>query len=181
MIPVTLRTTRLVLDEVRPGDVDRVLEYCEDPEVQRWIPLPSPYLREHAEFFTGPYPATAGMYLWALRARAGGPLMGALELQPENPLGTIGFWLGARHRGQGYMAEALTSVVDHAFTDLGMERIGWEAIVGNTSSAVVARKVGFTFRGTDEGALDVRGTRRDAWRADLLRGDPRDEKPGWPA
>ena len=34
-----------------PEDLDALLGACQDPEIQRWTPLPSPYLPEHAELF----------------------------------------------------------------------------------------------------------------------------------
>ena len=41
----------LVLRTWLPEDLDALLQACQDPEIQRWTPLPSPYLPEHAELF----------------------------------------------------------------------------------------------------------------------------------
>src|SRR5258708_3265021 len=52
MDPVTLTTDRLVLRPVGPDDTDAVYEAAQDPDIQRWTTIPSPYLQEHAAGFT---------------------------------------------------------------------------------------------------------------------------------
>ena len=51
MQPVTLRTPRLVLSHPLDSDVDALYEACQDPEIQRYTTVPSPYERRHAEEF----------------------------------------------------------------------------------------------------------------------------------
>jgi RimJ/RimL family protein N-acetyltransferase len=181
----TIRSERLTLDAVLPSDLDAVLEYCVDDELQRWVPLPSPYERSDAEFFTGSYAASAGTTfgLWAIRLAPGAPLLGAIELRFE-PLGsaTVGFWLGKPHRGQGIMTEALATLVEYGFDTEGYDlgRVHWEAVKGNWASAIVARRNGFRYEGVSRRSLVHRGERVDSWQATLLRDDSRDETDGWP-
>jgi len=185
MTAPTIRSTRLHLDAVVPGDVAAVLEYCVDEELQRWVPLPVPYQLSDAEYFTGTYAASAGatFALWAIRLAPGGPLVGAIELRFE-PLGsaTVGFWLGKPHRGQGIMTEALATIVEYAFDPQGYDltRLHWEAVAGNWASAIVARRNGFTYEGTQRQSLVHRTSRVDSWQASLLRGDPTTFSEGWP-
>lgn len=194
MTTARIRSARLLLDEVRTTDVDAVLEYCQDDELQRWVPLPSPYLRSDAEYFTGSYAAEAAhsgkFSLWAIRlidpdSPLAQPLVGAIELRFE-PLrsATVGFWLGSRHRGLGLMTEALGALVDHAFDEngdgLGLQRLHWQSVAGNTGSATVARRTGFRFEGVSRRALVHRDTRVDSWEATLLHDDARTEPDGWP-
>ena len=189
-----ISSQRLALGPVTVSDVDAVYEYCQDEELQAFVPLPVPYARSDAEFFTGRYAADAAtstaFSLWAIRLTEGGapaagprPLVGAIELRFE-PLrsATVGFWLGRPHRGLGIMTEALQTLVEFAFDreGLGLERIQWEAVAGNIASATVARRNGFAFEGVGRRALVHRDIRVDAWRATLLRDDPRDPTEGWP-
>jgi RimJ/RimL family protein N-acetyltransferase len=186
MIAPVLETTRLRLDAVTPADTDAVFEYCQDADIQKWIPIPSPYTRDAAEFFTGPY-AELGMgdqfTLWAIRDRVGGNLLGTIELRHQ-PLasGSVGYWLGARHRGAGIMTEALGTLLDHAFSDdgLALTRVEWEAVSGNAASAEVARRAGFRFEGERRLSTVFRDSRVDAWFAAILRDDPREPQDGWP-
>ena len=91
-----LRTERLVLDAPRESDIDAVFAACSDAVVQQWIPIPSPYTREDAEFFVRsyvPHGAASGRFcVWALRIDDG-PLLGrALDLasaKPESVIATM--------------------------------------------------------------------------------------------
>ena len=40
-----------VLRALRADDVGDLVQTCNDPEIQRWLPLPSPYLDSHARWF----------------------------------------------------------------------------------------------------------------------------------
>jgi len=189
-----LRTERLALGPVTVADANAVFEYCQDPELQACVPVPVPYQRSDADHFTGTYATDAAtsprFSLWAIRLTDGPapstgprPLVGVIELRFE-VLGSaeVGFWLGAAHRGQGIMTEALRAVADFAFDreGLALTRLTWNAVVGNTSSAIVAQRNGFQYEGVSRGLIALRDRRVDAWRATLLRDDPRVPAPGWP-
>lgn len=190
MITPVLQTERLLLDAVTPADTDAVFELCQDEEVRRWVPVPSPYTRASAEYFTGEYASAAAsarpgeaLTLWAIRDAGTGRFMGVLELnyQPRASA-RLGFWLGRPFRGAGIMTEAVEAVSEFAFADggLGIERIEWQAVTGNVASALVARKAGFHFEGTLRGSLVHRDRRVDGWHASLLATDDREQQEGWP-
>jgi RimJ/RimL family protein N-acetyltransferase len=191
-----IESARLRLDAVTPADADAVFEYCQDEELQRWIPVPQPYTRESAEFYAGDYAGGAALSdtltLWAIRLRAAGsdpaetgnaPLLGVIELRFE-PLAsaTVGFWLGPVWRGRGYMTEALRAITDHALDERGLalDRIAWNALVGNTASAIVAQRAGFRYEGIARRGLVHRDARVDGWTASILKDDPREPAAGWP-
>ena len=182
MKPVTLRTPRLVLDQPVASDRDRIVEYCRDPVFERFMTLPWPYEPKHADFFIdelAPQGWESGDELtWAIRESQGGPLLGALGWR--KPTNDIGYWLGAPHRGKGYMTEAVCGVADHLFSSLGLESIVWECVVGNAASAGVARAAGFHFTGTGPSRLGFRdGSHPLAWHGILAAVD-RERKDGWP-
>jgi RimJ/RimL family protein N-acetyltransferase len=181
---VALQTPRLVLDAVGPGDAARIAEYCSDPELQRFVPVPVPYGLAEAEEFIGEHVATVassarGM-LWAIRAGGAG-FAGVVELMPRaDGLDEIGFWMGASHRGHGYMTEAVRAVVEHAFDAVGERRILWRGYLDNVASAVVARRAGFRYEGVERAGGLHRGDPVDMHRAAILATDSRDEAPAWP-
>lgn len=183
MIAVTLTTPRLRLDQLQAGDLDRVVEYCRDPLFETTMNTPWPYEPEHADFFIGEH-APRGWrenteYTWAIRERDDGLLLGAIGYRQASR--DLGYWLGAPHRGHGFMTEAAGAVVDWLFA-LGHQELFWECVPGNLASAGVARKLGFTYTGTGPSLLASRDdTVATSWHARLAHDDDRGITPGWPA
>ncbi|MDQ1131353.1 GNAT family N-acetyltransferase [Microbacterium sp. SORGH_AS_0888] len=183
MEPVTLRTDRLELSIPRGADADAIFVACQDDGIQRFTTVPNPYTRRDAAGF--PVKAAAGWAevsetTWALRRD--GVLAGMIGLHGlGRGAGEIGYWLAPGSRGEGLMTEAAAAVVDWGFEGpLGLARIEWRAVVGNTASARVAASLGFRYGGGLRRALvNGSGVRSDAWIADLLPGDPR-EPVTWP-
>jgi len=175
MEPVTLTTERLVLRPVGPEDTDAVYEAAQDPDIQRWTTVPSPYLREHAEGFVGGLAPdgwaddtmfTFGVFL------PSGDLVGVLSQTTRGPgVAEVGFWAAKEHRGRGYLTEAVLAACRWAFLRLSVDRVEWRAEVGNAASLAVARKAGFTLEGTARAGLLNQGVRRDCWTASLLPSD----------
>ena len=180
--PVELRGARLVLSAPTPSDIPAVTEYCQDPVFEHVMPLPWPYRRSDAEFFVNEHVprgwADDTEYTWALRRTVDAPLLGVVGWRAASS--DLGYWLGAPHRGQGLMPEAVTLVVDWLF-DHGVERVGWECVIGNSASLSVARSVGFRFTGEAPTGVPARdGSLPPAWHAELAANDTRAPKPGWP-
>lgn len=59
----------------------------------------------------------------------------------------LGYWIGAPFRGRGYATEVARAVVDHAFEDLGVERVAAACRVTNAASRSVLEKCGFQWAG----------------------------------
>ncbi|MDQ4138057.1 MAG: GNAT family N-acetyltransferase [Actinomycetota bacterium] len=180
---MALRTERLVLDQPTERDVPLITEYCQDPLFERYMATPWPYEERHARsLVTEAVPsewAADRSFTWAIRLAAGGPLIGMIG--HRSALADVGFWLGAPHRGHGYMTEAVGAVVDWVF-DRGAELVAWECVVGNLASASVARKAGFRFLGEGPAHVTGRdGSRPASWHGELRPGEAREPKPGWPA
>jgi ribosomal-protein-serine acetyltransferase len=59
----------------------------------------------------------------------------------------IGYWLGAEHQGKGLMTEACRALVDHAFGELGLNRVQIRCAPGNTRSCAIPERLGFAREG----------------------------------
>ncbi|WP_213814426.1 GNAT family N-acetyltransferase [Glaciihabitans sp. dw_435] len=157
MKPVVLQTPRLWLDSPVMTDAPAVVAHCQDPLFEKVLTLPWPYTPADAEFFLRKFVpngwATKREYIWAIRTHEGGPLMGIVSYRTGGS--DVGFWLGAEHRGQGYMPEALGAVTRWVFGQ-GVREILWECVAGNTASATTARKSGFRFTGEGPSTLQFR-------------------------
>jgi ribosomal-protein-alanine N-acetyltransferase len=73
----------------------------------------------------------------------------------------VGYGLAPDATGKGYMAEALTKVVDIAFAELGLHRIEINILPENKRSIAVARRCGFTYEGVTRHAYRIAGRWRD--------------------
>ncbi|KAA0930752.1 GNAT family N-acetyltransferase, partial [Streptomyces apricus] len=162
MDPVTLTSERLLLRTVGPRDTDAVFDAAQDPDIQRWTTIPSPYLREHAAGFTEQLVpdgwADGSMFTFGVFLPAGGELAGMLGITMRAlGVGEIGFWATKEHRGNGYITEAALTASRWAFTRCALDRVEWRAEVGNTGSRAVAERAGFTVEGVLRSALNNKG------------------------
>jgi RimJ/RimL family protein N-acetyltransferase len=185
MVPVTLRTPRLTLRPPALDDVDAIAAACQDPTIQRYVPVPVPYTRDDAVSYVSDFCAdgwaTGERLTWAVVE--GEALVGTIGLHGVAVgAAEIGWWLAPGARGRGIMREAAAAVVDHgldARSGLGLARICWRASGGNTASAALARALGFRFEGVARLGAVGRDGREDDWFAGLLATDDRSPQP-WP-
>ncbi|MGW4034473.1 GNAT family N-acetyltransferase [Streptomyces sp. NPDC004838] len=177
MEPITLTTERLLLRTFTDDDTEDVYRICQDPDIQRWTTVPSPYERRHAVDFTGQTVPegwhTGTMFTFAVLPHEGGPLMAsvAVTLRSLSGVWEIGFWTAREFRGRGIMTEAVGAVAHWTFTGLGGTRLEWRAEVGNAASRAAAEKAGFTVEGELRAALLNKDTLRDTWIGSLLPSD----------
>jgi RimJ/RimL family protein N-acetyltransferase len=175
----SLRTERLILRPWGEADIDAIAEACQDPETQRYVPVPAPYTRADAETFVrefAPKGRAAGTdVVFGVFEAATGRAVAAVGMHRMKDLGAayggvgeIGYWTAPDARGRGFMTEAAREVCRWGFRELGLARIEWIAIAGNEPSWRVVEKLGFTREGTLRSWLVHRGVRYDAWIGSLL-------------
>ncbi|MCG7493153.1 GNAT family N-acetyltransferase [Thalassobius sp. Cn5-15] len=78
--------------------------------------------------------------------------------------GTLGYWIGERHARQGYMREAIDSVVYHAFHRMDLSRIEAACLPENKPSRDLLEKCGFKYEGVAQSYLEIGGR----WRTHVL-------------
>jgi RimJ/RimL family protein N-acetyltransferase len=184
MTPVTLHTARLTLSPPTSDDVDTIFAACQDPDVQRYTTVPTPYLREHAVGFVE---KAAGWWedgtelTWGIRHDD--ELVGMIGLhRVARGNAEIGYWMAPGGRRRGFPTEAAREVIAFGFAADGaaLSRIEWRAVVGNIGSARLARAVGIRYEGLlRQSLLNGAGERFDAWVGGLLASDDRMPRP-WP-
>jgi ribosomal-protein-serine acetyltransferase len=92
--------------------------------------------------------------IWSHGRMAGGILFFPLDSNTKST--DIGYWLASWACGKGLASRAVTAMIDYAFSEVGVNRIGLQAEVGNDRSVALAKRLGFTYE----------GIRRDAWVTD---------------
>lgn len=175
-----LTTERLLMRPFTPADTDAIYAACQDPQVQRWTTVPSPYLREHAEHFATTHApeawASGAAAMFAVTDLDTGALLASVGLHfdrgRDDGIAEVGYWAAACARGRGVTTEAVAAICRWGFTSCGVERVDWYAEVGNFPSRRVAEKVGFMIEGTLRSFLRrPDGRRVDAWAGSLVSVD----------
>jgi ribosomal-protein-alanine N-acetyltransferase len=90
--------------------------------------------------------------------------------------GHIGYWIGEKYAGKGYMVDALRMLAGHAFDTLRLHRIEAACIPGNTRSVRVLEKAGFTREGLLRSYLKINGGWQDHYLYALIADDRRDAR-----
>jgi RimJ/RimL family protein N-acetyltransferase/nitrite reductase/ring-hydroxylating ferredoxin subunit len=143
----------VALRPFRAEDAPAITAACQDPEIQRWVPIiPVPYTETDARRFI----------LMALQAWQDGTgyEFAIVDAATDRYLGSIGLHLGPnprRHavgyviapeaRRRGYATRALRLATGWGFERLGIERLALWTLPGNAASQAVAEKAGFRYEG----------------------------------
>ncbi|MCV2394822.1 GNAT family N-acetyltransferase [Actinotalea sp. M2MS4P-6] len=187
MQPPTLSDGTVVVDRLTEGDLDDIVEACQDPEIPAWTTVPSPYGRADAESFLDlmvrPGWVRGDQRVWAVRAAGEPRIQGVIGLHGvRDGSAEIGYWMAPWGRRRGLLGRAVPLVTEYAFDPSGaaLARLTWSAVVGNWPSRRVVWAVGFRVEGTRRKHLLKQGERVDAWVGGLLREDPREPVEPWP-
>jgi ribosomal-protein-alanine N-acetyltransferase len=149
--PETLHTARSVLRKPTREDAPLMFAaYGRDAEVAH-------YLTWRPHTCVADSEAVIGHFLdswrdgcefhWLLFRHGGSELIGATGVRREAYRLDRGYVLARRHWGYGFMAEALTAVVDWAFTEPSVFRIGALCDIDDRRSARVLERAGFEREG----------------------------------
>lgn len=85
----------------------------------------------------------------------------------------IGYWMGERYAGKGYMQDAMRALTDHAFTTMRLHRIEAACIPTNGRSIHVLEKAGFRREGLLRSYLRINGEWQDHVLYSLIADDHR--------
>jgi ribosomal-protein-alanine N-acetyltransferase len=160
-----LGSARLLIRLVTEADLPALLVVNSDDAVTRYLPYASWRGIEDARNWYARMSAlqAAGSALqFAILERRSGTAIGSCLLfryEESSARAELGYVLGHAHWGRGYMHEALRSLIDCAFGELGLRRLEAEVDARNARSARVLTQLGFT----------AEGLLRERW---LTRGEP---------
>ncbi|MDF1804100.1 GNAT family protein [Thalassovita sp.] len=105
-------------------------------------------------------------------------LLGAITLdnirRGPAQAGTLGYWVGAPFARQGYMQEAISALVHHAFHKLDLSRVEAACLPENVASRGVLEKSGFKYEGVAQSYLQIDGR----WRTHVLYASLRMDRRG---
>lgn len=129
-------------------DIDAIYEACQDPEIQTWTNVPSPYAREHAVDYVervSKLPGTEAFLGFEDDRLVGS--FSVMEIDRERAYAEIGYWVAAPARGRGLATRAVTLLRDWAAEELGARLIELIIHEDNLPSKRVAERTGFLCTG----------------------------------
>ncbi|WP_321800351.1 GNAT family N-acetyltransferase [Burkholderia sp. BCC1988] len=151
--PVTLHTSRLVLRPLRDTDAHAFFDLWSDAQAMRYASFaPLTDWRQAAERVALNLATTASGQdlVCVLEARDTGDVLGECVLfhaHEQCRRAEIGFSLRRRYWRGGYMREAASAVIDHAFGTLRLNRIEADIDPRNVASAALLERIGFVREG----------------------------------
>src|SRR5712691_8710664 len=167
-----LRDGDILLRPWTLDDVPAIIDACNDPEIQFWIPvIPRPYTEADALAFVQGEAPGVGTHQFAVTASA--RVIGSIGMKVNDfHTGHIGYWCAPDARGRGMTTRALRLLCKHAFDELELERLELITDPDNDASQRVAENVGFQREGVLRShLLHPDGRRRDSVMFSLLPGE----------
>ncbi|MGZ6268401.1 MAG: GNAT family N-acetyltransferase [Candidatus Limnocylindrales bacterium] len=137
----------------RADDAADITAACQDPAIQRWIPvIPVPYTDADARRFIlmslqSWHDGTG--YEFAIADMASDRYLGSVGLHvgPNSRRHAIGYMVTPAARGRGVATRAVRLVTRWAFENLAIDRLALWTLPGNGASQAVAEKAGFRYEG----------------------------------
>ncbi len=163
----SLHTDRLHLRPLAPRDTEALFAIMSDPEAMRfwdWAPFRElETMREVVASQLATMQAGQACY-WAVCLVGTGAAIGTCDLSDidrHHGRAEIGFAFHRSYWGNGYALEAVRAVTAHAFSAMGLVRLGARLHAGNHASRRLLERLDFSYEGRLVGHVVRDGVRRD--------------------
>ena len=173
-----IKTKRLLLRDLVPGDWQEAYQWGSDPKVVRFMPW-GPNSRAQTKSYIRRVqrlgrqrPRTK--FELGVVLRAEDRLIGGCGIRIQNRVlreGDLGYVFHRSYWGKGYATEATKAIIDFGFSKLKMHRIWATCDLGNKASARVLEKAGMKREGTLRKHLFQKGAWRDSHLYAILETD----------
>ena len=172
-----LQTPRLILRPMTMRDAQDIYDYSCDKEVARHVLWDAhrsvadsrAYLRFIIRQYREGMPSSYGMVLKETNRVIG--TIGFMWMNQDNSTVEVGYSLARAYWNQGLMTEALSALIDMAFTKLNLHRIEAQHETSNPASGHVMAKCGMQKEGTLRGRIFNKGKFVDVDLYAILRED----------
>jgi [ribosomal protein S5]-alanine N-acetyltransferase len=169
MCPITLAGRVVTLRDFRPDDAAAALKIVGDDQVTRWLSFDSRDLDGaatmiHAAVERARQEPRTEFYL-AVTLPADDELIGFARLALDGVrAGKLGYAIRADQWGHGYATDAVHTLADFGFRQLGLHRVSAAIGPDNAASIRVAERLGMRYEGRIRDHVFTNG----AWRDSLL-------------
>lgn len=153
MTSILLETPRLILRGFKNEDLEALVAYRSDPEIERYQMWQNYNQAQAKDLISGNKGLDfrqGGRFQIALEYKANKQLIGDLYLridESDQRLGEVGYTLAREYQGQGLATEAVQELVTHCFETLKMHRLSATADPRNVPSLKLLERLGFRQEG----------------------------------
>ena len=171
----TITTPRIVLRWISEEDVDGLFEVFSDPKVMRYWssgPLADREAAAALQREIADSNEKETLIKWGLALRDSNLVIGTttlFNLNLDNGRAEIGYAMASSYWGKGYMNEALSALVSHAFEVMNLRRLEADVDPRNDASIRTLERLGFQREGFLRERWHVCGEIQDALFYGLLR------------
>jgi len=147
--PPVIMTERLSLDRAHPQDAADVFEYASDAETTKYMTFPrAESIEDVIPFLESAQEAMdfGREFHWGIRLDNSPKLIGMVSFRRLHGL-QVGSVLNAEYWDNGYMAEAVSGIIQWALRNEPVQRIWATCDIENERSARLLQKVGMTEEG----------------------------------
>lgn len=169
-----LKTERLTLNRLELIDVSRITLYCSNPKVNKYLlTVPNPYYEEDAIWWiknSWKKFEEGIQYNFAIRLEEDADLIGTIGLiiDQNNRKANLGYWLGEEYWNNGYMTEAIKTVIKFAFEELNLNKVYASHFEGNKASGAAMKKAGMQQEGYFKAEYFKNGEIIDSYRYGII-------------
>lgn len=172
-----IETERLFLRELRDEDIDFIFKHFSDENVCMYLYDAEPLkevneAREIVEWYKNSERKNHSR--WGIEHKENKKIIGTCGYHcwdRINNIAEIGYDLGKEFWGQGYMTEALTSIIQNGFNNMALNRIQAFVYTDNKRSNMLLEKLGFVNEGVIREKHLFRGKYYDHYCYSLLKND----------
>jgi RimJ/RimL family protein N-acetyltransferase len=178
----TIATERLALRWLTEDDAPALFTLFSHPEVMRYWSTPPMKDLSEARALLGRIRKAfrrKTLFEWGIALGKEDRVIGTctlFHLDEQNRRAELGYALARECWGQGLMSEALTALLDHAFSTLDLNRIEADVDPRNEPSVRILERLGFEREGLFRERWLVAGERQDSLMLGLLRHDWRSRR-----
>jgi len=167
-LSVSINSKRLLLRRFTQADILDLLEFVAHPSVANEVEqmgTTRAKIRAYIEMQNSFKPFEPHkVFDLGIERKEDGKLIGIVTtIVKQHRKAEIGYALGIRYRGQGYVTEAAKALIDYGFSDLKLHRVQAISSSGNPASFRVMERLGMKL----EGRLREANIRNGEW-CDLL-------------
>ena len=147
-----ITTNRLFLRNFKPGDKDAIFNLYSNPILTAYMMNPittSEQAKEILHDYSDCFSSGKGI-VWAIATLQQPFVIGTCGFETidhYDKRAEIGFDLSPDYWGQGLMKEALSAVIEHGFTEMGLNRIQAYVHIENDRSVKLLKSYGFVVEG----------------------------------